>query len=350
MKVMRFVYPDLNEAEIKNLCAQIDSVYEFQARISYPAMKLMSDKTIDSLSYEGLQHLSQTKGHLIISNHRDIILDSAILNIILFINDRNTTETAIGSNLLSNPTVRHLTKLNKNFTVQRGGNSREIYDTSLTLSSYIRKTVRDENQSVWISQREGRAKDGNDRTQQGLLKMFAMSSDLDMTESFAELNMITLSASYEYDPCDSFKIKELLAKEDGSPYVKEEEEDLRSIVAGISGRKGRVHFEISEPLDGIMKDLNMVQNKNEKIQILASHIDRSIHRKLHLFPNNYYAADVVQESESRKAHYNEEDVNAFNDYMEAILLPFSDIKNAAQKIFLQKYAWPVFNKEEALVS
>lgn len=350
IKVLRYVYPEMTDEAIRAKCADIDSVAQFQKEVSHPAMRLMIDQTIDSLTISGLSEIVAGQGHLYISNHRDIILDSAILNVVLFEAGLKTTETAIGSNLLDNETVRILTKLNKNFTVERGLDGRELYTASSLLSTYIRTKVKEHNESIWISQREGRSKDGNDRTQAGLLKMLAMSGEGHLAQSMAELDIRPLTFSYEYDPCDVFKVKELLYAQRGEVYVKEEEEDLQSIVAGITGRKGRVHVSVGESINGQLALLSQVENKKEQFQALTDILDRAIHRGIKLYPNNYLAADRKEGSTVYTEEYTAEDVTLFDAYLDEVLAPFStEQRHAARAIMINKYAWPLINKMASIL-
>jgi hypothetical protein len=348
VKVLRFVYPEMDDKDIQSLCEGINTVKDFQAKVAYPAMKKMSDLTITSMTSGGFDALDGKKASLFISNHRDIILDSALLNMILHEHGLETTETAIGSNLLKDPTVRHLTKLNKNFTVRRDVTRKELYDTSLTLSSYIRNAITERNVSIWISQREGRAKDGNDLTQQGLLKMLAMSNGEDVIAGFKQLRIRPLALSYEYDPCDVYKLRELIKTQRGEEHVKEEDEDLKNIVAGISQPKGRVHVEVGPVLD---EELNQVKSDipvNDQVMQVARIIDRHIYAQAKLWPSNYIAADLLETAQSNAEHYTADELSAFHTYLEETIVKseLDDVATARQ-IFLKKYAYPLYNKRLA---
>ncbi len=349
IKVLRFVYPEMDDAELRSLCSGINTVKDFQSKVAYPAMKLMSGHTITKMSASGFEDLDSETAHLFISNHRDIILDSALLNMLLHEHDMETTETAIGSNLLKDPTVRHLTKLNKNFTVKRDVNRRELYETSYTLSSYIRNAITERNVSIWISQREGRAKDGNDLTQQGLLKMLAMSADKDLITGFKELRIRPLTLSYEFDPCDSFKLRELVKVERGEKHIKEEDEDLMNIVAGISQPKGRVHLHMGPILSEQLLHVDTSLPVNDQVKQIAEIIDEHIHVQARLFPNNYIALDLLNEDTIHKDRYSHEELTEFNAYCESVLkLIALEDQKTAKCILLQKYAYPVLNKAKAL--
>jgi hypothetical protein len=349
-KVMRFVYPEKSKEEVVALCEGITTVKQFQANVAYPAMKLMNKTTITELTYDGFDSLYIDKAHLFISNHRDIILDSAILNMLLHEHELDTTETAIGSNLLTNPTVRHLTKLNKNFTVQRNVPRSELYKSSLKLSTYIRSSIKERGVSIWLSQKEGRAKDGNDRTQQGLLKMLAMSNKNSLIDSFKELNIRPLSLSYEYDPCDVFKIQELVQVKEGQEYIKEKHEDLQNIIAGISQPKGRVHLSFGPYIYDELEAVDGNIPVNDQVKCFAEIIDRHIHVQTKLWPNNYVAMDLISGRPEHSSHYTAEDKSTFLSYMDKILNASTTDRTLGKEIFLKKYAFPALNKSAALAS
>jgi 1-acyl-sn-glycerol-3-phosphate acyltransferase len=348
IKVLRYVYPEKDDEQLIEMCEGIRTVKDFQAQVAYRSMLLMNHGTITALTHSGMEHAKDGKAHLFISNHRDIILDSAILNMLLHEQGLDTTETAIGSNLLKNPTVMHLTKLNKNFTVQRDVSGRERYETSFKLSSYIHHSITERGASIWISQREGRAKDGNDTTQQGLLKMLQMSSKKDAFESFSELNILPMALSYEYDPCDVFKLKELLVAEGGETYVKGKHEDLQNIIAGITQQKGRVHLAIGAPLSDSLEILKQDLPVNDLLQEFVKAIDKRIHTLCRLWTNNYVAYDLLHDGSEYEHRYREDDVEEFVAYMTTVL---SDIPNKkiGRKILLQKYAFPLGNYLKATV-
>lgn len=345
LKVLRFVYPDKDEKAIRSLCAGIKTVKQFQTEVAYPAMKLMNERTITELSSTGFDGLTDDKSSLFISNHRDIILDSALLNMLMHEHGLETTETAIGSNLLKNPTVRHLTKLNKNFTVHRDVNRKELYQKSMQLSSYIRRAIKERNVSIWISQQEGRAKDGNDRTQQGLLKMLYMSAGQNVAQAFKELRIRPLALSYEYDPCDAFKLNELVKAESGVKHEKETDEDLMNIVSGISQSKGRVHLAVGPMIDQELENLDESLAVNDQVKQLTEIIDQHIHSLAYLWPNNYIAADKLSGRMAHSDQYSDEDVKIFEQYIDSVIDSCSeDIREAGRKILIKKYAYPLLNK------
>lgn len=318
----------------------IQTIYDFQSKIAQPYVKRLVDRTTSELSYSGIKELADAEHSLFIANHRDIILDSAILNILLYEHDIQTCETAIGDNLLTSDIVFDLTKLNKNFTVVRSAGPRETYGHALTLSSYIREKVTSGESSIWLAQKEGRAKDGNDRTQQGLLKMLNLTSKKSFEEGFKELNLRPVSISYEYDPCDRFKIRELLSNEKGNKYEKRPEEDLNNILVGMTGWKGHIHLNVGEIFSDQLVEIKNISNINEKTIRLAEIINASIYNAYKLFENNYIAHDMLYGLEEMKAHYSNEKKEEFEAYIEKTT---EDKPFEVKKLLIRKYANPLIN-------
>lgn len=347
LELLHFMNLDNSPTQVERLLSGIDSIEAFQKRISHPWLSQFLEKTTSDITCSGFEYLCSKQKTLFISNHRDIILDSAILNVLLINHNLPTVETAIGNNLLKSDIVRILTKLNKNFTVQREGSAREKYATSLILSAYIRTRITDENSSVWLAQREGRAKDGNDTTQQGLLKMLNLSNEeASFEEGFQALHIHPMSLSYEYDPCDRFKLKELLAKLEGRTYVKEKDEDFHSIVTGILGKKGRVHLSIQPMLKQEINALKPIKTVNEKTNHLAQIIDQSIYQSYKLFENNYIAFDLLHNTRRWESQYSNIEKAAFEAYLQEICVHQKPI---AKKLLLKKYAFPLINATSDLL-
>jgi glycerol-3-phosphate O-acyltransferase len=294
---------------------------------------------------------------LFLSNHRDIILDSALLNVSLLEEGYGTTQIAIGDNLLSHKVVEDIVRSNKNFIVNRNVSSKEVYHYSLRLSNYIRKTILEDNNSIWIAQREGRSKDGDDRTATGLLKMFAMSGGNDIEEALKSLAMIPMAVSYEYDPCDILKTNELMHIKQLGHYEKKKGEDVLSMLTGITGHKGRVNISVGQSLDGVMDQMKGIQNKNEKYRFLTQEIDKEMHRIFKLWPTNYIAYDLLMGTKDYKEHYSNIQKIAFGNYIRANVfklslnrkktpLPKEGFSPMAKEIMLQMYANPVINRKE----
>lgn len=353
-KMMRWVYPGLSRASIRKMFLSITTVQQFQEEISAPAVKVITQMTTSGLSFSNLESLEKNKGYLFISNHRDIVLDSALLNISLFEHGLNSTEIAIGDNLLKTQAVRDLVRANKNIIVNRDVNAKEVYYYSLRLSNYIRHSITQNHTGIWIAQREGRSKNGDDRTSTGLLKMFVMSSALGIEDALSELNMVPMCVSYEYDPCDLLKTHELLHHKIFGHYTKQPFEDFHSMLTGITGHKGRVHVSIGSPLTEAYEQIKLITNKNEKIRAVGEAIDRQMHAIYKLWPTNYIAYDVLHDSREYKNEYSNIQKIAFQNYVRGRVwklvlgrkktgLPKENLFKMAREIMLEMYANPVVN-------
>jgi hypothetical protein len=332
-------------------------VDEFQSDISGPAFKRVIEMTTSGMSFTNIQSLDRTQAYLFLSNHRDIILDSALLNVSLLEEGYRTTQIAIGDNLLQHRVVEDIVRANKNFIVNRNVSSKEVFLYSMRLSNYIRNTIQKENNSIWIAQREGRSKDGDDRTATGLLKMFAMIGNGEIEETLKSLQMIPMAVSYEYDPCDMLKTNELMHIKLFGSYEKKKGEDVLSMLTGITGHKGRVNITVGEPLTDRIEEMKAIQNKNEKYRHLTQAIDHEMHRIYKLWPTNYIAYDLLMGTKDYKEHYSNIQKIAFGNYIRAnvfrlslnrkkTLLPKEGFSTLAKEIMLQIYANPVINRRE----
>ncbi len=323
-----------------------ETVFDFQKHIIHPLLKTLVQISITELSSSGLERLDPSGKYLFISNHRDIGLDSAFLNMILFDHNLPTSQIATGENLMANRIPELIFKINKSFVVKRSGSARELYEYSLKLSRYIHDLIVNKQDSVWIAQREGRAKDGNDKTQVGLLKMLSLCSDKDLEEHFRELQIVPVSISYEYDPCDILKTREYLRKKADPDYRKSIREDVEHILRGLKGQKGRVHFEFGKLLDEKLKIFNTAANSKQQLELLAALIDRSIHLNYRLHPVNYIAHDLLTGSEHHAYRYSPEERQQYLDFFAERLevLPTEEYE-AGRQYLLGIYANPVSNAE-----
>ncbi len=341
--MMQYVQPEWIKAEVIAAMMSVNTVEDFQRNIAHPAMRRLVDSTVSELTVSGLENLKPGESYLFISNHRDIILDSAILNIVLLEAGLGTIQTAIGSNLLTSDLVADLTKLNKNFVVKRNTGAREFYENSMLLSDYIRYTIGDQKQSIWIAQREGRTKDGLDKTQPGLLKMLSINCQNPLRQCLRDLRITPVAISYEFDPCDTLKIPELKAVSRDEKYEKAHDEDINSILTGLTGQKGRVHLSIGTTLNAELEELADYPNVNDKLRIVGDMIDQQIYLNYKLWPSNYLALDLLDGNDSDLDHYSKEDRIEFeqsvrNRLAEAGLDPSTDME-----WLLKMYANPVRN-------
>lgn len=293
-----------------------NTILEFQRTIIYPFMKKIIDSTTDGLSNVGIDDLSKDKSYLYISNHRDIVLDAALLNIMFFDNDRNTSEIAIGDNLLIYPWISDLVRLNKSFIVKRKVSVREMLATSKQLSEYIYDTINRRGQSVWLAQREGRAKDSNDRTQGSLLKMLTLYDRTEPLKALQSLNIVPLALSYEYDPCDYLKAKEFQQKRDNPSHIKSQYDDIENMRTGIIGHKGRVVFGFGNVITDALETAASAADRSKVLSIVANEIDEQIFKNYHFFPINWVAYDMMMNSTEYSNKYTDSDLNNFNEYLD----------------------------------
>ena len=310
--VAGYVYPDNTVEEVKGILLGCRNIYEFQTTVMKQVNEQVIQRTTDGLTFGGVERLDPSKRYLFISNHRDIVLDSCLLMYILHTNGHKIGEITFGSNLMKGQMVIDIGKSNKMFKVERGGNPRQMYLNSVHLSDYIRYAITEKKESVWIAQRNGRTKDGIDRTDQGLIKMLSMSGGRDRVQSLADLNIAPVSVSYEWESCDILKALELYASRDGKPYVKKPGEDLNSILTGITQPKGRVHIELCEPIS--IDDLNAIPSDYVDAQFrhsVAELMDKRICGGYRLFPNAYIAHDIRSGSNRYADHYTPEQYKAF---------------------------------------
>jgi len=340
--LLRYVYPDTPLEPIKERVASVKTIADFQAKVAHPAMRKLVNETTDSITVSGLENILTDGSHLFISNHRDIILDSAILNIMLFEAGLGTFETAIGSNLLEEELVRDLTKMNKNFTVKRNATAREFYENSVNLSQYIHHTICERNTNVWIAQREGRTKDGMDKTQPGLLKMLSINCEKPLSQCFRELNITPVAISYEYDPCDVLKIPELKALAQEKKYEKQKGEDYNSILTGLTGYKGRIHLSVGKPLNEELNQLVDFTSPNDKLKELGEIIDQRVYGQYKLWPTNHIAFDLLN-GVTASPNYSDKEKAAFMTRMEKQLKILGLNSEEDRYFLLNMYANPVKN-------
>ena len=341
--VSKFVFPELTVEQAADKIRNIRTIYDFQHDVMIPMNKQVLEGTITEFSLGGIEKLDTSKRYLYVSNHRDIVLDSCILMYALYRDGgHDTGEITFGSNLMQGELVVDIGKSNKMFRVDRGRNPRELYSTSVHLSEYIRYAITEKHQSVWIAQRNGRTKDGIDRTDQGVIKMFGMSGPKDRVDALDELNIVPVSVSYEWESCDILKALELFESRNGEPYIKKPGEDLNSILTGIMQNKGRVHFQICDPIrrDELeaLSDVPNVQFHREVAQIL----DKRICSNYRLFPNAYIAHDLRYGNSKYADHYTKDQYDAFTAHM-AELDKYSTDPVLAD-IFLGIYANPIDNQ------
>lgn len=306
-----FVYPGEPLEEVRQRIANYKNVYEFQSQTMFRVNERVIEESISEFTCSGIERLRPDKQYLYVSNHRDIMLDASLLQYFLLTQDFDTTEITFGANLMSSQLVIDIGKCNKMFKVERpGGSLKDFYRNSLHLSEYIRYAIQEKKQSVWIAQRNGRTKDGIDSTDQGIIKMFCMSRPDDKIQALSELNIVPVAVSYEWESCDILKAIELYQSQ-YTKYIKKPGEDLNSILTGLLQRKGRVHFELCEPItDQELMQYDHLTN-NEYHKAVAQLIDSRIIPAYRLWPNNYIAHDIRYGSKAFQSFYTKEQREAF---------------------------------------
>ena len=339
-----YVYPDEAVKDVRERVAGFKTVREFQQETMSLMNKRVIDLTISDFSCTGLERLSKDKSYLYVSNHRDIVLDSSLLQYFLNANGYDTTEITFGANLMMNQLVVDIGKSNKMFKVERpGGNIKEFYKGSKHLSEYIRYVIKEKKQSVWIAQRNGRTKDGNDSTDQGIIKMFCLSEPEDKIKALADLHIVPVSISYEWESCDILKALELYESQ-YTKYTKKPGEDLNSILTGIIQYKGQVHIEICQPISKAeLRSLDSL-TKNEYHKAVASLIDSRIHTAYRLYPNNYIAHDIRYGNTRYQDMYTAEQRMAFEHHLSKLDKYDTCDMEQLRDIFLGIYSNPVDNK------
>ena len=342
-QIIEYIYGGKNiESRIQEF-ASYKTVSQFQIGFMFDAINSIISKTTDSFTYSGFENLKKGTGYLFVSNHRDILLDAALLQIALYNSGLDCSEITFGDNLMQPGIISDIGKANRMFKVVRSGSSKDFYRTSLQLSSYIRYVVNQRNTSVWIAQRNGRTKDGNDKTSHTVLKMFSLSGGRKLSENFSTLNIVPMAVSYEKETCITQKVRELFLAQD-HPYIKEKGEDLRSIMEGILSPKGKVHIQICKPISQEELQVADSMDRNEALAYMASVIDARIYEGYKLFNTNYIAYDMLYNTFKFTDKYTSEEYKLFADTMHATLSRWTDNLLPLMNLYLKVYSNPVLNK------
>ena len=339
-----FVYPDEQVETVRERIASFTTTREFQHDTMSKANEQIIRRTITEFTCDGLEQLSKDKSYLFVSNHRDIMLDSSLLQYYFVQHGFETTEITFGANLMMTPYIIDIGKSNKMFKVERpGGNIKDFYEGSLHLSEYIRYVIEEKGSSVWIAQRNGRTKNGIDATDQGIIKMFCMSDKSDKIKSLANLHIVPVSVSYEWESCDILKALELYESQ-GHRYTKKPFEDLTSILTGITQFKGHVHFEICNPIAEEELMAFEGQTNNEYHKSVAKLIDSRINSAYRLYPNNYIAHDILYGNSKYSSEYTPQQYRAFYQRMAQLNRYDTCDIDKLKEIFLSIYSNPVDNR------
>lgn len=344
--IVKFVFPQEDYGSFVERFKRLQTVYSFQAEIMDKAIGNIVKQTATSLTYSGVEQLDTDTSYTYISNHRDIVLDSAILQTIFYANGIKTSEITFGNNLMKPQIVVDIGKVNKMFKIIRGGSAKEIFINSMNVSKYMRYAITCKHESTWIAQRSGRTKDGDDRTQVAVLKMLSMSGSKEFVDDLAEMNIVPIAVSYEYEPCDFLKTREIYISR-RQTYIKTDNEDLNSIVTGIMQFKGGINYTICPAI--CLEELQRCDSlpQKDRFKELAAIIDARIYAGYQLFKTNYIAFDCLEKTNRFADRYTLTDKESFVGYMEKGLEAIEGDKNELREIFLNIYANPVKNKIES---
>ena len=341
--LMNFSFPDVADEVWQEQLRKTHSIRDFQCNFIYQSVQKVLEKSSEGMTTSGFEDLKPNTSYLFVSNHRDILLDTTLLNTALFEHGLVMTASAIGDNLVKKSFLKTLAKLNRNFLVQRGLTPREMLQSSKLLSEYIGQLLLHENRSVWIAQREGRTKDGNDETNPGVLKMVGMGSDeKNLMDYFRKIQIVPVSISYEYDPTDALKMPQLMAEANNEVYVKEKNEDFMTILSGALGQKKRIHIHVGKVLDAEIEAIKAENdNSNKQVVALAQVIDDAILSNYKLWPTNFIANDIVNNTNRYSHLYTENEKSLFERRLE---MRIDHDNPVALEGFLAMYSNPVVNK------
>ena len=350
--VVEKVFPHVPFEALSAKLKQCKTNLDFQVTFCYPFLKDLLSKASTGCDID-ITNIDINRRYTFVSNHRDIVLDSALLDVMLIDSGFKTTcEIAIGDNLLAAPWIKDLVRVNKSFIVLRSAGIREMLTNSKRMSEYMHLVINEKNDNIWIAQREGRAKDSDDRTQEAILKMMAMGGEGSATERLRQLHIVPLSISYEYDPCDYLKAAEFQLKRDIEGWKKSKQDDVLSMQTGIMGFKGAIHYHCAPAIDDYLEQIPADTPKGDIFKVVASHIDKCIHSNYRLYPNNLAALDILEGTSH--GGYSESEKVTFEQYIAKQLSKTVDMLNklgiTPDKPFLRErmltmYANPARNKK-----
>lgn len=348
---IKYVMTDVDYPKFVAELCEINSKEEFQQKTVAPFLEMLAYKTTRGLSISGVENVDKNKNYTYITNHRDIVLDASFLNMLLVKNGINTTEIAIGNNLLVYEWISDLVKLNKSFIVKRNLRMIKALEAAKQLSGYINYAINEKHESVWIAQREGRCKDSNDKTQESLIKMLGLAGGSTLMENVKTLNLLPVAISYEYDPNDYLKAREFLMKRNDPDYKKSQRDDLFSMETGLLQFKGHVHFTIGQPINPTLDNLSCGADKAEVVKYICKTIDETIYKGYRIYPINYIALDLLENTQRFQDKYTLDEVVAFEKYITTQLAKVEDVPNLSdddmqymRQMMLTMYANPLKNQ------
>ena len=347
---IKAVMPDLDMDMFRKQIKSMHTIREFQHGVVAKAVMAIASQTTDRLELKGTDNLKPGHASLFITNHRDIVLDSAFLNTLLAVNGYETAEIAIGDNLFAYPWIKDLVRLNRSFVVMRNVPVRQMLEVSKRLSAYIHHTITEKNVSVWIAQREGRSKDSSDQTQASVIKMLAMGgASRDIIQNIRQLNFQPVALSYEFDPCDYLKAQEFQLKRDNPEWKKSKQDDVLSMVTGIKGYKGRVVLTVCPEVNATFDTYPWIADRNAQVNCVCETVDNALHAHMQLFPINYIAYNLRFETDKYADRYTKEEeqraLTYLNGQLAKIQIPDRDEAFLWERL-LTMYSNPVLNYEK----
>ena len=355
LHAVNYTMPKEVVPELINELLKIDNKYDFQTKVMFPFLEMLAKTTTSGISLGGLKYQNPGVCYTYITNHRDIVLDASFLNLAFLRKGIPTSEVAIGNNLLIFDWITDLVRLNKSFIVKRNTGLREGLEAAKKLSAYIHHAILDKRESVWIAQREGRAKDSSDRTQESLIKMLAIAGEGSFIEKLKEINLMPVSISYEYDPNDYLKAKEFMLRRRDPNFKKSQRDDLFSMETGLLQFKGKVHFQLTPRINTKLDQIGDFKDNNTAAKYVGMLIDQAIHRSYEIFPINYVAYDMLHETTRFASHYTEEKKQSTIEYFNRQLskVDVEDVteeeKGYMMEMMLFMYANPLKNKLKAIL-
>lgn len=344
--LMAYLYPAENHQAILRELKTVKNAQDFQQVLTLPAIQGIVSKTSDGLTSSGFENISKNRHYVFVGNHRDITLDSSLLGLLQLQHGFATSQITWGNNLMVSDLIVDLGKCNQMITVFREGSPKELLINSQKLSAYIRNVTVNENKTVWIAQRKGRTKDGFDLTDVSILKMLSLSRRSDVKPGLMELNIVPVTVSYELEPCGGMKVREIYLSQKES-YVKDEDEDFRSIIGGATFPKGRIHYSIGKPINTDISKIDEALNKNEMVEEVAKIIDRQMYRNYHLWPTNYLAYDILEKSNRFAEKYDHTTQVHLDERLKMACELVDADPDEIKKLFFRMYANPVYNKLKA---
>lgn len=350
---VRYVMPDVDYPEFVKGLRSLTTAHQFQQQVMRPFIELLAQRTTSGIRSSGIENVADGETYTFITNHRDIVLDASFLNLCFMRADKPTSEVAIGNNLLIYDWITHLVKLNQSFIVKRDLKMIQALEAAKQLSGYIHFCLNEKHRSVWIAQREGRAKDSNDLTQESLVKMLGLGGGGTILENLKSARLLPVSISYEYDPNDYLKAREFLLKRNDPSFKKSKRDDLFSMETGLLGHKGRVHFTIGKCINPGLDKISPDAERQEVVKSTCSLIDRTIHRGYMIFPINYIAYDKITGTDRFIGHYTDEEIKRVDNYIDGQLAKVDledltdDDYDYMRRMMLQMYANPLTNKLRA---